>query len=380
MVLYVAAWPRGFWRSTDDSWTTFAPLDLPRRAFLHAEDGFASAVVSRRKELTILRLGADGQTSHRWTVRVPPGPKPQNPDYGYAGLVSSGDGAVVVRPDEQRPVSRLVDSSGPVASGRWPPLIGVQQGFLQLNRKDPGASTLLTRTGRTRQTTVASMSDLRPGDSVLTTGRKVPYLFPTTYRSQELWSFRPGDATFRDLPMPRGRRDGLVDGVVDSRGRAWLVQGRSLWHSDDQGASWRREDLPHRAWPDGMDVSGQRVLLMLKSPAGDVARILDPEGRWHDVALPSTLPGNGDVWLLSDGRLLIGPVRGRFWRGTSSSNARFETIPSGPIAQMAPAGDLLYGIPLGPELSARTPLPLTGDWGRVWVSEDSGSTWREVAH
>ena len=377
--LYVDAWPRGYWRSTDETWTRFAPLDLPRRSVLHAEDGFVSAVVNERKEVTILRLGAGGHVADRWPVRVPAGPKPRGPDYGYADIVSSGDGSVVVRPGEQRPVSRLISSTGVVASGRWPLPIGLQDGFLQLNRKDPRASTVLTHTGVILQTTIGTASDLRPGDSLLITGRRVPYLFPATYRHEELWSFRPSDATFRRLPMPDLRPGGAVAGVVDGQGRAWLVQGRDLWHSDDNGASWQREELPHRAWPGGIEVSGRRVMVMLQSPTGDVARILGPDGRWRNTALPSTLPERADVWLLHDGRLLIGPVGGRLWRGTSPANRRFETLPAGPIATVATAGEVVYGLPLGPELSATTPLPLKGDWGRVWVSKDGASTWREVA-
>jgi len=377
--LYVDAWPRGYWRSTDETWTAFAPLGLPRGSVLHAEDGFVSAVVNKRKRVTILRLGAGGKVADQWPVRVPAGPKPASPDYGYADMVGSGDGSVTVRPGEQRPVSRLIGSTGVVTSGRWPFPIGLHDGFLMLDRKDLEASTVLTRTGVTLRTTVRGVSDLRPNDHLLITGRRVPYLFPPTYRHEELWSFRPRDATFRKLPMPDLRPGGAVAGVVDGRGRAWIVQGRHLWQSDDNGASWNREELPHRAWPGGIEVSGPRLMVMLHSPTGDVARILGPDGRWRDTALPPTLPERTDVWLLHDGRLLIGPVGGRLWRGTSPANRHFETLPAGPIATVVTAGEVVYGLPLGPELSATEPLPLKGDWGRVWVSKDGASTWREVA-
>jgi hypothetical protein len=111
----------------------------------------------------------------------------------------------------------------------------------------------------------------------------------------------------------------------------------------------------------------------------DLVRMLSAQGTWRTVDLPPRMPRLTDVWLLHDGRLLLGPVAGQLWRGTSRTNKHFETIPAGPIAQVAPAGDLLYGSPLSPAFDDRTPLPLPADRKKVWLSRDGGTTWIEVA-
>jgi hypothetical protein len=378
--LFVKSWPKGFWRSTDPSWTSFAPVRLPSRATLHAEDGFVSASVQIRGRFTVQRLADDGETDETITIDAPRDSKPIGRGPRAATPIGSGDGSLLLVGGSRE--SHLVTAQGVGPSGAWPRPIGLTEGYLLLDRRDLASSTLLTATGERLATTVGDSAAVRADDVLVTTGRRV----------RHLWSFRPADRTFRELTPPHLRQDHDVSAVVDDRGRAWLLQDRTLWRSDDGGFQWRSLRLPQPAsttsrtslWT--LHVSGPRVLVVLDGPQTSLSRpppqtlrLLSPDGTWSTVALPPRMPGAPDVWLLRDGRLLLGPVVGRLWRSTSTANRRFESIPAGPIAQVTPAGDLLYGVPLGPGYDDRTPLPLPADRGKVWLSRDSGTTWVEVA-
>jgi hypothetical protein len=307
-----------------------------------------------------------------------PGPGPTT-----ATPVGSGNGSLIN--DLDGTTSVLVTDQGARGSGNWKQPISLTEGYLLLDRRDLTSAAMLTGTGEQLPTAVGDPGGARAGDALLTTGRRVPFWDPPRYRHQHLWSFRPVDRTFRELTPPRLHPGHELSGLVDDRGRAWLLQDRNLWRSDDGGSSWRSIRLP---WPAStnlgseewrLQASGNVVLVVLSGPRMDLVRMLSAQGTWRTVDLPPRMPRLTDVWLLRDGRLLLGPVAGQLWRGTSRTNKHFETIPAGPIAQVAPAGDLLYGSPLSPAFDDRTPLPLPPDRKKVWLSRDGGTTWIEVA-
>jgi hypothetical protein len=382
--LYVDAWPGGFWRSTDSSWTSFAPVEPPaRRVTLHADDGFVTMSDYTADALTVWRFD-QGHVTDRHVVDLsgPHGRAPPSTGPRTATLVGNDDESAIVTPSGVQFARLFVDGSES-ASVSWPRPIAAAPGFLLPDPVHAEESTYLKPSGERLATSISSeeaTSTIEAGDVLVSTGSKVRFLFPATYRHQHLWRFRPADRTFHELPMPSGvHPEGALSTAVDTDGQALMAQGSRLWRSTNGGSTWLQTRLPGR-------VAYQRPRLAPLQVAGDDAVVVLFEGQLlrvlaitpHGIRrlrLPPAWPIRGDVLLLADGRLLLGPSDGSFWRATTSANREFERIPAGPIAQVSVAGDLLYAIPLGPAFDNRTPLPLDEDRDLVWVSRDDGDTW-----
>ena len=381
--LWVDGWPRGHWRSVDDQWTQFTQVTLPRNAMLHAEDGFATAAVYDDDRVTVYRLTADGATGDPWVIDTPDGRLPKlGSGPGYAELIGAENATALIDPDGRAP-SRLATRDGVVVPDalRGDP-IATDDGLLFVDHHTVEASELVDAAGEVQGTQVGEPDALRPGDVLVTAGGRVRYSYPAMFRHEQLWAFRSSDRTFRQLAGPDLNPTTQVTGLVDDQGDGWLLQGNTLWRSTDGGASWMRSQVP------GLSATGSRPSelgscrrdLVVVGPPHEVLRLRTDAGSWSSIPLPPMPTHEPDVALLPDCRLLLGPVAGSLWRGTTATNRSFEHLSAGPLGQIAVAGDAVYGVPLSPLFDERVARPLPEDSKTVWLSDDAGTHWTAVGN
>ncbi len=379
--LWVDSWPHGYWRSADDQWTRFSRVSLPRDALLHAEDGFATAAVQDDDRVTVHRLTADGTTTDPWVIDIPDDRWPKlGSGPSYADLLGVANATALVDLAGPAP-SRLATRDGVAVleAARGDP-IATSDGLLLLDHGTVEASQLVNASGEVQGTQVGEPDAIRPGDVLVTTGHRVRYLYPETFRHEQLWAFRSSDRTFRRLTGPDLHPTKQLAGLVDDQGDGWLLQGNTLWRSDDGGAAWTQSQVPGLS-TDGARPSELRSCgrdLVVLGPGDEVLRLRTDTGSWSSIHLPPTPTHEADVDLLPDCRLLLGPVAGSLWRGTTPTNRSFEHLAAGPLVQVTVAGDAVYGIPLSPLFDDRTARPLPEDSQTVWLSDDAGTTWTAI--
>ena len=157
---------------------------------------------------------------------------------------------------------------------------------------------------------------------------------------------------------------------MDPGHRLTIFGPAAAWLADPVAAGARRRTAPLPFAPYELLASAGRTAVAWSESRERMYVTADLGTTWHRIgSLPdlATNGGTDSTAVLPDGRLLMGPADGLLWRATDATNTRFESIDTGPIESVVAAGDRLYG------LGGRTALD-----GNVWMSEDAGSTWRQV--
>jgi photosystem II stability/assembly factor-like uncharacterized protein len=385
------------WRSTNDEWTRFAQVDLPRGAReVRAEDGgFSASIQKGPKGITmILRIDETGVV-HKLSISDPPPlpapsqtgtPLSKESEFvqkasGVDPVLGSQDGSLLLahyRDDEESlggQLLRIVRPDGLVRayfSGDVPTQ-GVGAGFLVLDGPVDDASYVDSAGETHRVDVVPAPFTPESGDTALALpgGRKLAV-------------FRASDQTIHPLPGPSlRRRQWISAAALDAQGTLWVMVGGSVRWSLDNGATWRRRDLDpvHRFNPDedffDMVVAGGTTVvydtsgLGVTPHSGKITFTTDQGRNWRTLARPRGFTGTR-MHVLADGRILLGPQAGQYWRAASARNSGFEMIDAGPIVSLVVAGESVYALPYGESIG---PGVTPADRGLVWVSRDNANTW-----
>lgn len=212
---------------------------------------------------------------------------------------------------------------------------------------------------------------VRPGDSYVgICGNTEPEMRLRRPLPPVRWSFWAGCLYSAETNTLSGTKPGYL---VDAAGWFWflarrgehgerrinITDGQHAWHTQQVFPSF-----PFTVVSAGNGSAATAVLkhwhrIYVTSDAGHT---------WTAVQAPSR--DFGELAMLPDGRLLLGPAHGRMWRGADARNLSFKRLPAGPITQVSVAGDIVYG-QAPPDLAH-------AQRGVVWMSTDGASTWRQV--
>lgn len=185
-------------------------------------------------------------------------------------------------------------------------------------------------------------------------------------------AYAPGGHTFYRL------RPALT---IDPAGRVWragpghaltVSYGATSWPELAlAGPGWSRVTPPFGSEPESLLGSSGPTAVVWLAARGHPRYVTNDVGAtWHQVTTGTDEAQSPEFTkILPDGRLLLGPGGGAFWRATDSTNRHFETHVAGPIRTVVSAGDRLYGLSDGTDSRV---------FGYVWTSTDGGSTWRAV--
>jgi len=389
---------RTLWRSTNQDWTRFEKVDLPRGLEgVRAEDGGFSGSIQRMRSITIVRIDETGVVHELPAIMDPPPlPAPAWTEtplstedevvqkaFEIEPVIGSGDGSLLLGHYHDandggggQQLLRIVRPDGLVKAylaGREVPTQGVAAGFLALDDY-LGVSPYVDSSGQTAPVNVAETPVTSAvGDTaiVLSGGRRLAL-------------FRASDQTIFPLPGPSLRRgQGISGAALDAQGTLWALVGASIQWSVDNGATWRGHDLdPHGHFDPEDDsyalvVAGGTVVvydwsgLGMSPYSGKIAFTTDQGRNWRMLTRPRGFT-RANVHVLADGRILLGPQAGRYWRARSARNSGFEAIDAGPIQALVVAGESVYGLPYDGYIDQRV---LPADRGVVWVSRDNADTW-----
>jgi hypothetical protein len=313
------------------------------------------------------------------------------------------------------PWTRSAPQASPAASmarARTTPILA----SISFGDADHGAVTLLPPTERnaSSESTWLTANGGRTWQSFTALGSAPGAVVFDSPRHAVAEPFAPGSSmvtddagrTWRPLPLPGQGRLVFLDA-----GHAWLLQPLgegatgpppvALWRTSDGGASWQH--LSDLGAPDAvlkgppLFVDPQHGLLVVGTPRGGVASVLatvDGGVSWQPVAtFGSPVPG---AYLLSTqvfahrGHLLVVPL----WvtgAEVEPGSAGFRLGPDTAFHPSASVSDdagrtwspLRAGPSVGGAFNGVVSLTLDDhgrlvmfDRGRLWVSEDSGTTWR----
>ncbi|MEU1513769.1 hypothetical protein ABZ490_16690 [Streptomyces sp. NPDC005811] len=249
---------------------------------------------------------------------------------------------------------------------------GTDGGFVRVPpEEDPAGSYVLDTDGKRHGIVVAGTPlRTRPGDILL----------------QDTEPFLVHRPATRTVAPPAALPHDATEVAVDERGTVWSLDqpptgtpGRVVRQRAGRTLGTTAVPKPYTA---GVLTArgGTAALSLLR---GERVRGLllttDDGGHWRtvlDVGIPWKELKNGPETLvlesLADGRLLVGEEGGSYWLADDRTNSAFHRLGTpAAFTSLTVAGTTLYGI-----VDATTPTyDLVEDEG-LWISGDSGRTWR----